>query len=103
MSQRCTTTMCLKFLRDMLEDEFALGVPRVEPKGLDKDLPQDAFVVDCEDEAHGETDSAATTFETIRSRDAHPDVFSAIDRTHQRQASSCRGASTTQGGEYQAN
>ena len=51
----------------------------MEPKGLDKDVLQDAFVVDCEDEAHGETDSAATVFETIRSYDAHPDVFSAID------------------------
>ena len=51
MSQRCTTTMCLKFLRDAevedtLEDEFAMGVLGVGPKGLDKDLPQDAFVVD---------------------------------------------------------
>ena len=52
------------------------------PRGLDKDLPQDAFIVDCEDEAHGETDSAATAFETIRSHDAYPDVLSVIDAAH---------------------
>ena len=65
-----------------LEDEFAPGVLDVGPKGLDKDLPQDAFVVDCEDEAHGETHSAATAFETSRSHDAYPDVLSAIDAAH---------------------
>ena len=57
-------------VEDALEDELAMGVLGVEPKGSDKDLPQDAFVVDCEDEAHGETNSAATAFETIRSHDA---------------------------------
>ena len=53
MSQRCTTTMCLKFLsgpadhdleaevEDTLEDEFPRG-----RKVLGVDLPQDAFVVD---------------------------------------------------------
>ena len=72
-------------VEDTLEDEFAMGVVGVVPKGLDKDLPQDTFVVDCEDEAfeeHGETDSAATTFETIRSHGAYPDVLSAIDAAH---------------------
>ena len=50
-------------------------------KGFDKDLPQDAFV-DCEDEAHGDTDGAATAFGTIRSHDAYPDVLRAIDAAH---------------------
>ena len=59
-----------------------MGVPGVGPKGLDKDLPQDAFVVDCEDEALGETDSAATALETVRSHDAYPDVLSAIGTAH---------------------
>ena len=89
-------------VEDTLEDEFAMGVLGVGPKGLDKDLPQDAFVVDCEDEAfeaHSETDSAATASETIRSHDAYPDVLSAIDAAHTSGASSCRGASTTQGGD----
>ena len=54
-------------VEDTLEDEFTMGVLGVEPQGLDEDMPQDAFVVDCEDEAHGETDCAATAFETIRS------------------------------------
>ena len=69
-------------VEDTLEDEFAMGVLGVGPKVLDKDLPQDAFVVVCEDEAHGETDSAATAFETIRPHDAYPDVLSAIDAAH---------------------
>ena len=69
-------------VEDTLEDEFEMGVLGVGPKGLDKDLPQDALVVDCEDEAHGETDSAATAFETIRPHDAYPDVLSAIDAAH---------------------
>ena len=67
---------------DTLEDELAMGVPGVVPKGLDKDLPQDAFVVDREDESHGETDSAATAFEKIRPHDANPDALSAIDAAH---------------------
>ena len=65
-----------------LEDEFAMVVLGVGPKGFDKDLPQDAFVVDCEDEAHDEADGAATAFETSRSHDAHPDVLTAIDAAH---------------------
>ena len=62
-------------VEDTLEDEFAMGVLGVGPKGLDKNLLQAAFVVDCEDEAQGETDSAATAFGTIRSHDAYPDVL----------------------------
>ena len=60
-----------------------MGVLGVRPKGLDKDLPQDAFVVDCEDLPEDAfAVGAATALQTIRSRDAYPDVLSAIDPAH---------------------
>ena len=70
-------------VEDTLEDEFAMGVLGVRPKGLDKDLPQDAFVVDCEDLPQDAfAVGAATALQTIRSHDAYPDVLSAIDPAH---------------------